>query len=181
MRMDRLGYLDKTGADIGPMIDINGRVIRLSQDAPSPKGASWWLGNQQIELSFDSWIDMYPTPEHDGLVVIFPKDDATPFQYPDNAAIYNADGSLRFRLRAPKPLSRHWPGYVHTAEQIEKRPPEGFWQVGWNVNDFGALCAWEAPYLMWANIGLHCDVYERRYFDPKTGEFDLEHYSTARR
>lgn len=178
MRMDRLGYLDKTGADIGPMIDINGRVIRLSQDAPSPKGASWWLGNKQIELSFDSWIDMYPTPEHDGLVVIFPKDDATPFQYPDNAAIYNADGSLRFRLKAPKPLSRHWPGYVHTPEQIEKRPSEGFWQVGWGCGE--GITDFSRPW-MWANIGLHCDVYERRYFDPKTGEFDLEHYSTARR
>ncbi len=37
--------------------------------------------------------------EHEGLVVIFPKDNATPFPFPDNAAIYNADGSLRFRLK----------------------------------------------------------------------------------
>lgn len=178
MRMEGLGYLDKEGVDIGPMLDIDGRVIHLSQDAPSPKGASWWLGGKLIELRFDSWIDMYPTPEHDGLVVIFPKDDATPFLFPDNAAIYNADGSLRFRLKAPKPLSRHLLGYVHASEEMARLEPEGFWQVGWGCGD-GIIDSYR-PW-MWAHIGLHCDVYERRYFDPATGEFDLEHYSTARR
>jgi len=178
MRMDRLMYLDMTGAEIGLMLDNHGRVIRLPQDAPSPKGASWLLGGKRVVLRFDSWIDMYPTPEHDGMVAIFPIDDAAIFQHPDNAAIYNADGSLRFRLKAPKPLSRYLPGYVHTPEQVAKLPPEGFWQAGWGCGD--GITDIYRPW-MWAHIGLWCDVYERRYFDPATGEFDLEHFSVSRR
>lgn len=178
MRMNRLMYLDKTGVEISSMLDNNGRVVRLLQDAPSPKGASWQMGNEQIKLRFDSWIDMYPTPEYDGLVVIFPRDDASIFQFPDNAAIYNPDGTLRFRLKAPKPLARRLPGYIHTPEEVGRLKPEGFWQVGWGCGD--GILDFNRPW-MWAHIGLWRDVYERRYFDPATGEFDLEHYSTARR
>lgn len=168
-----------------------GSLIRLpalweQPDTDFAASYAWWQGgyglawehvDKTVQLFPGVPISAYPTPNADSVIVL----DAPGMSVPNNAAIYNADGSLRFRLKAPKPLSRHWPGYVHTPEQIEKHPSEGFWQVGWNVNDFGDLCTWEAPYLMWANIGLHCDVYERRYFDPKTGEFDLEHYSTARR
>ncbi|MBL8413451.1 MAG: hypothetical protein JNM42_03330 [Propionivibrio sp.] len=137
-------------------------------------GLCWKYKGQQIQLFAGIPLSAFPTPMGDGVLII----DAPGMDAPDNAAIYNADGSLRFRLKAPKPLSRHWPGYVHTPEQIEKRPPEGFWQVGWGCGD--GITDFSRPW-MWANIGLHCDVYERRYFDPKTGEFDLEHYSTARR
>lgn len=144
-------------------------------------GIKWRYRGAEYVMDCGYAIQAVPLPESDGFLIVYPDFHKAPLTHPDNAAIYNADGSLRFRLKAPKPLSRHWPGYVHTAGQIEKHPAEGFLQVGWNVNDFGELCTWEAPYLMWANIGLHCDVYERRYFDPATGEFDLDHYSTARR
>lgn len=159
-----------------------GDAIPLKNNSgKSTFGVKWRCCGDEHIMDCGYAIQAVPLPESDGFLIIYPNFHKAPLNHPNNAAIYNADGSLRFRLKAPKPLSRHWPGYVHTPEQIEKRPSEGFWQAGWNVNDFGELCIWEAPYLMWANIGLHCDVYERRYFDPKTGEFDLEHYSTARR
>jgi hypothetical protein len=141
-------------------------------------GIKWRYQGDEHVMDCGYAIQAVPLPESDGFLIVYPYFHKAPMNPPDNAAIYNADGTLRFRLKAPNPLSRHWPGYVHTPEQIEKSAPEGFWQVGWGCGD--GITDIYRPW-MWANIGLHCDVYERRYFDPKTGEFDLEHYSTARR
>lgn len=156
-----------------------GATVSFDNWTQEPKfGVKWACDGREYLLDFGYEVDAYPTPTLDGIIIVYPDFHKAPLTHPDNAAIYNADGSLRFRLKAPKPLSSHWPGYVHTPEQIKKRPPEGFWQVGWGCGD--GITDFSRPW-MWANIGLHCDVYERRYFDPKTGEFDLEHYSTARR
>lgn len=149
------------------------------------RSQQWWQGGyglrweheeNLIELFPGVPLSAYPTPYGAGVVIVGLPD----FPSPNDAAIYNVDGSFRCHLKAPKPLSWHLPGYIHSPEQIAKISPEGFWQVGWRTNDFWEICTWEAPYLMWANIGLHCDVYERRYFDPDTGEFDLEHFHTGR-
>ncbi len=157
----------------------DGDVIPFKNNSgKSTFGVKWRCCGDEHIMDCGYAIQAVPLPELDGFLIVYPNFHKAPLHHPDNAAIYNADGSLRFRLKAPKPLSRHWPGYVHTPEQLEKRPSEGFWQIGWGCGD--GITDFSRPW-MWANIGLHCDVYERRYFDPKTGDFDLEHYSTARR
>ncbi|MCM8566977.1 hypothetical protein [Thauera linaloolentis] len=177
MKMQELYYLDKNGQTIGPMLTDSGKIKLITQNQPAPRGATWTLGAKTITIMFDQWIDLYPTPLLDGLVVLYPRGSPEPYVHPDNAAIHNANGSFRCHLKAPKPLSKHLPGYVHTPEQVAKLPTEGFWQVGWGCGD--GIRDFSRPW-MWANIGLHCDIYERRYFDPDTGKFDLEHFHTGR-
>lgn len=155
------------------------------EDRDYSKAQQWWGGGYGLRWKTEqAWVELFrgipfsafPTPNWDGVVIL----GIPEWIAPHNAAIYNADGSLRFHLKTPKQLTRHFPGYVHTADEVARLEPEGIWQVGWNTNDFGEICTWEAPYLMWAHIGLHCDVYERRYFAPDTGEFDMTHFHVAR-
>lgn len=156
-----------------------GEAIPLKNNSgKSTFGIKWKYRDDEYVMNCGYAIQAVPLPESDGFLIVYPYFHKAPLSPPDNAAIYNADGSLRCRLKAPKPLSRHLPGYVHTSEEVARLSAEGFWQVGWGCGD--GITDIYRPW-MWAHIGLHCDVYERRYFDPATGEFDLEHYSTARR
>ena len=140
-------------------------------------GIKWVYQGKEHLFDFGYAIQSTPLPSFDGFVIVFPYFHKSPFQLPDNAAVYNCDGTLRFRLKAPKPLSRHLPGYVHTPEHVEQLDPEGFSQVGRGYGD--GITDATRPW-MWAYIDLWYDVYERRYFDPTTGEFDLQHFSTFR-
>lgn len=173
MKITRLNY-----------ILSDGQEVSFEDWTHESKFGIKWVCNGEthiFDLGYVSGIE--PTPCMDGFVVVYPDFHSVPevFKPPHNAAIYNADGSLRLRLKTPKPLARHLPGYVHSPDEVARLEPEGIWQVGWNTNDFGEICTWEAPYVMWAHIGLHRDVYERRYFDPNTGEFDMTHSHVARR
>jgi hypothetical protein len=176
--MQDIHYLDRDGLVIGPMLDHEGRVLLITQEQPAPKGAKWSVESGSVSIMFNEWIDFYPTPNLDGLVVLYPIGASAPYAPPNNAAIYNADGSLRFHLKTPKHLTRHFPGYVHTADEVARLEPEGIFQVGWGFGD--GISDWDRPW-MWARISLHCDVYEQRYFDPDTGEFDMTHFHVARR
>jgi len=143
-------------------------------------GIKWVCNGETHVFNFGYSAGIEPTPCMGGFVVVYPDFHKVPtcFKSPHNAAIYNADGSLRLRLKAPKPLARHLPGYIHTAEEVAKLEPEGIWQIGWGFGD--GITDFERPW-MWARIGLHCDVYEQRYFDPNTGEFNMVHFHIARR
>jgi hypothetical protein len=137
-------------------------------------GLCWKYRGQQIKLFPGIPLSAFPIPMGDGVLIL----DAPGMDAPDNAAIYNPDGTLRFQLKAPKPLARRLPGYIHTPEEVGRLEPKRFWQVGWGCGD--GILDFNRPW-MWAHIGLWRDEYERRYFDPVTGEFDLEHISTVRR
>lgn len=178
--MDEIHYLDSSGHDLGPGLTRDGRIRRLPEESPALKGTTWLHCGRRVTIMFDAWVEICPTPTFDGLVVYGYPWGHNEFGRPDNAVIYNADGTLRCRLRAPVPLVRQLPGYTLTPEQIAKLKPEGFWQVGWRVNEFGQVCDWLAPYVMWAEIGLFEYAYECRFFDPTTGEFDLKHAAAGR-
>lgn len=126
---------------------------------------------------FDAWVDMLPTPTCDGLVVYGFPEDHPRFSCPNNAAIYNADGSLRCQLIPPPVLARSLPGTTLTPEQIHRMQPDGFWNVGCGRGD--GIEDGETPW-MWAHIGYGYDTFECRYFDPRTGKFDDEHFSVGR-
>lgn len=72
-----------------------------------PLGSELWLTDgRQIKLPFSAlpWM----LPDRTGVVVLFESgeythlDGSDVFSKPNNAAIYNADGSLRFQLRLPE-------------------------------------------------------------------------------
>jgi hypothetical protein len=159
----------------------DGRDISVEEWTHESKfGIKWESNGQSHIFDFGYCVGLEPTPSMDGFVVVYPNFHKVPacFKPPHNAAIYNADGSLRFHLKTPKPLTRHLPGYVHSPEEVAKLEPEGIFQVGWGFGD--GIPYSERPW-MWARIGLYCDVYEQRYFDPNTGEFDMTYFHVARR
>lgn len=178
--MTEIFFLDVKGNPFAPMLNASGQRHRLPQGSPAPRGAGWVHNGRPTTLMFDAWVDMLPTPTCDGLVVYgFPEDHAR-FPCPNNAAIYNADGSLRCQLVPPPVLARSLPGTTLTPEQIHRMVPDGFWDIGARINEFGEACEWLAPYTMWATIGYGYDTFECRYFDPRTGKFDDEHFSVGR-
>lgn len=168
-------------ADDGSMCPLP--VSLGEEDLDCSKAHQWWGGGYGLRWKAEQgWVELFrgiplsafPTPNWDGVVIL----GIPEWLAPHNAAIYNADGSLRFHLKTPKQLTRHFPGYVHTPEEVARREPEGIFQVGWGFGD--GISDWDRPW-MWARISLHCDVYEQRYFDPETGEFDMTHFHVARR
>ena len=178
MTMEDVHFLDSSGNDLGPVLTSAGRIQRLPEDSPALKGAIWSHCGQQIRLMFDAWVEVCPTPTLDGLVVYgYPKDHKE-FGRPDNAAIYNADGTLRCRLAVPRPLTRYLPGTTSSADVVAQMQADGFWQIGRGYGD--GIEDRNVPW-MWADIGYGFDAYERRYFDPRSGKFDQLHFSIGRR
>lgn len=146
----------------------------------SKRGLEWDADDGPHRFAYDFAIGVCIAPLQDAFVLDFPKWPDAPFQHPNNAAIYNADGSLRCQLIPPPVLARSLPGSTLTPEQIRRMVPDGFWDIGVRINEFGEACEWLAPYAMWANIGYGYDTFECRYFDPRTGKFDDEHFSVGR-
>lgn len=95
---------------------------------PSPKvelGSELWLDNdERVRLPFNAlpWI----LPDRKGGLVLFSDGEYTHpdgsdiFPKPNNAAIYNADGSLRFQLKLPAGTIADRIGGVHSGGMREK-------------------------------------------------------------
>lgn len=143
----------------------------------SKRGLEWDADDGPHRLAYDFAIGVCIAPLQDAFVLDFPKWPDAPFQHPNNAAIYNADGSLRCQLIPPPALARSLPGTTLTPEQIHRMQPDGFWNVGCGRGD--GIEDGETPW-MWAHIGYGYDTFECRYFDPRTGKFDDEHFSVGR-
>lgn len=173
-----LAYIDSSGQDFGLVVDAEGRMRVLDEDQPAPRGIRWIADDREIRLVFDAWVEFCVAPEIGAVVVYgFPSNHKS-FARPDNAAIYNADGTVRCRLRVPKVLARAFPGCTLTPEAIAVLPPDGFWRIGKGCSD--GIKDLSVPW-MWAEIGYGYDFFERRYFDPRTGRFDTTHFSAGRR
>ena len=96
-------------------------IVSFENWTQEPKiGVQWEFKEKEIRMNFGYEVDAFPTPVFDGVAVVFPNYEKAPYNHPDNAAVYNADGTLRFRLKAPKPLSRHLPRYIHTPEEVAR-------------------------------------------------------------
>lgn len=95
---------------------------------PPPKvelGSELWLdNNERVRLPFNAlpWI----LPARNGVLVLFKDGEYTNpdgsdiFPKPNNAAIYNADGSLRFQLKLPAGTIADRIGGVHSGGMPEK-------------------------------------------------------------
>ena len=95
---------------------------------PSPVlalGSEIWLeNNERVRLPFSAlpWI----LPARTGVLVLFEEGDYVDadgrdvFAKPNNAAIYNADGSLRFQLKLPDGHGADRVGGVHSGSLPER-------------------------------------------------------------
>lgn len=168
--VDELKYVGNEGELLRPI-----GVEPPTRPPPETRGIKWRVGGRRVWLKFGCWVLAFPTPARDGVAVVFPFGEVeSGYGAPDNAAIFNADGSLRFRLKSPSLLARYVPGYNMPEKYIR---PWGFSQIGCKVGKRG----FDGRWWMWAYITIaDTDCYETRYFDPDTGEFDQEHYSVSR-
>lgn len=157
----------------------DGNEIHYEEWKSGSKFGLCWIADDGFHrMSFGCSIVACPSPDWSSLIFVFPEWPVAPFQTPDNAAIYNADGTLRCQLKAPKVLTQAFPGCTLSAREIATMPPDGFWNIGRGCSD--GIKDFSVPW-MWAEIGYGYDFFERRYFDPRTGQFDTEHFSAGRR
>ena len=95
---------------------------------PKPKvvlGTELWLeGNERIRLPFEAQASILP--DRTGVLVLFEpgeyvsSDGSDVFSKPNNAAIYNSDGSLRFQLKFPEGDHSGRIGGIHSGSMPEK-------------------------------------------------------------
>lgn len=163
MKVTNLAFQTPRGAEI---------LFENWRGTDSIFAVTWQVEQRQIRMDFGYSVGCWPTPNLDGVAIVYPDIQGAPYLPPNNAVIINSDGTLRFQLKCPSLLARYVPGYNMPEKYIR---PWGFSQIGSGSFGFGNR------FTMWAYITIaDTDCYETRYFDPDTGEFDQEHYSVSR-
>lgn len=77
----------------------------LVEQINTGKGVRWEFDNNLVEiLERGKKIEGSPTPDPQYVVVIYPMDHEV-YRAPNNAVVYNADGSVHLQLTAPEPIS----------------------------------------------------------------------------
>jgi hypothetical protein len=91
-----------------------------------------WNNNEQIIVLEDNYsVTGYPTEKMDGVVAIYGL-NSKKFPAPNNAAIFNADGSFRLQLEVPEEM------LSTNAQRMKPNKSECYFQqAGWSINSKG--------------------------------------------
>ena len=116
-------------------------------------GLQWNFQGKTIKIFDDSHIFGYPDPQMDSVVAIYPLDSKL-YPAPNNAVIYNPDGTLRMQLKMPS-----------LASGETDKEYAYFKQVGWDEYPPGNPVT-----AMWIGYGDY--QFEIRILNTETGEFD---------
>jgi len=128
------------------------------------KGIRWTSDGREI-LIFEEGNRIFglPTPDGKRVVVIYPSDHRT-YPAPENAVVYNADGSVHLRLKMPRLVSS-------VAQEHERfvRKQGGIFNcyfdgVLWTKNS-------EGKGVIAVKICFHWEWIEERQLEHETGEF----------
>lgn len=138
--------------------------ILISKFLNSPyQGVRWKFKNKMISLFERGYvIEGRPAPDLKKVVVVYSMEH-NKYRAPNNAVIYNADGSIHLQLKTPKLISelaiKHFPpGKNVNPVQLY------FEKVRWVKDDNGKIvCA--------MTIGFNWEWREERILNPETGEF----------
>lgn len=131
------------------------------------KGVKWVNKTQHI-TKFETGYKIYgyPTPDLQKVVVLYPQEHVK-YPSPNNAVIYNAEGSIYMQLRAPNLIS--------DLAKKSRLKPFGLYfdQVSWAKDSKDDI-------VISMMIGFNRDWREERVLNPETGEFG-ECLSSGRR
>ena len=141
--------------------------------AYSLEGVYWFHNKKKIKIeNKDSSVHAYPSVDKKYVIAVY-QDQNTEFPMPNNAVIYNLDGSIHKVLEIPELLSEK--SKENIAKENHSNPPiednrYGHWGLGlcfkgfgWKKNDKGNL--FDAISIQYA-----AEYGEWRILNPKTGE-----------
>ncbi|NOS93058.1 MAG: hypothetical protein HOP30_14135 [Cyclobacteriaceae bacterium] len=137
----------------------NNREDEVSTNFFNSKGNGVrWINDEKEVAIFPSSgrIIAYPTPDFTFVVVIYHPMDNPDFAAPNNAVIYNKDGSIHHRMKQQKLVS-------DLAKKHLKDYSELFESVYWAHDKNGNV-------VMAVEVGFNRDLYECRIVDTNTGE-----------
>ena len=124
----------------------------------APQGLRWEFLGKEIKF-FEKPISLFglPTPNLQRVVVVYPYDHQT-YTSPNNAVIYNNDGSFYIQLKCPQLIS--------DLAKKSRLIPFGlyFERVAWSKDSKGDI-------ITSISIGYNRDWWESRVLNPETGEF----------
>lgn len=135
-----------------------------------PIGARWLHNNQEFVWRTEDKVSIYPSPDMKFLVVVFLRNPPLEFDYPHNALVLNADGSLRFPLRQPKRYSEQKTEFLdawwYYSDIPQQQPP---WWNFWHRRSTVKKLARMKMLIGW--VGDPNCSFEALDFDPETGKF----------
>lgn len=167
-------YITETGLELDLNLSMDKALFAgndradISAFYKSSSNGVKWYNETKGEITFlesDIYLVGYPTPDMEKVIIIYPMDHDT-YHAPNNAIIYNADGSVHIQLHAPEPIS-----------ELSKT----------RARNLAMTKSFNPPYRLyfdgvsWANvkgnvetvvkIGFDRDWWEERVLYPETGEF----------
>lgn len=176
-----LKFFNRSGivipVDISYPMDVyknaSGQVYSDFFDSSS-KGVSWIFNSQQVVVKNDN-VDIfaYPSTDKNYMIVVY-EGENNQFPMPNNAVIYNLDGSIHKVLKVPELVS---PKILEKIkEEKHSNPPiedNRYGNYGQGLQ-FGGF-AWgkdeEGNLINTISIKYTGEYGEWRVFNPKTGEF----------
>ena len=162
--IEKFGVKNKEGNILISHIGLETNMYNNREDEVSTSffnsrgnGVCWINEGKEVSI-FPSLgrIIAYPTPDLTFVVVIYHPMDNADFAAPNNAVIYNMDGSIHHRMKQQKLVS-------DLAKKHLKEYSELFESVYWANDKNGNV-------VMAVEVGFKRDFYERRILNPNTGE-----------
>jgi hypothetical protein len=136
---------------------------KINYSTASAKGIKW-VADEQASTIYSEGMRIHGmvTPDLKKVVVIYPPDHPV-FPSPNNAVVYNEDGTVHLTLACPEPISEL---IKKNARYLRSRQQAKLYIVGavWKRNE-------QEDVVMAINIEFDDEYYEARELNYATGEF----------
>lgn len=130
----------------------------------NPQGLKWEFQNKEIKF-FENPFSLFglPTPQLDKVILIYPYDHPK-YKAPQNAVIYNDDGSIYMQLKIPELISSTAKERKSRIKKFNPMNDAYFRGVYWSKDGKGNL-------ITVVSIDFDWEWWESRVLNPETGEF----------
>lgn len=172
MTISAIEYFSKSGLACQGIFCVNAFPYshRDVQHDGGPIGARWRHDGQEFGWRTDDKVSIYPSPDMQFLVVVFLRNPPATFEFPHNALVLNADGTVRQVVRQPERYAGQKTEFLwarwYEPEQVPLRPP---WWAFWRHHEPPPKAIRMKLLVGWAGDP-NC-AFEALDFDPETGIF----------
>jgi hypothetical protein len=168
--VEKFSYVTDSGIALRLNLEIGGNLFdgndksEISSFYKSDYSGVRWESSGRIISMMETGRSVYgrPTPDMKRVVVVYPYDHPV-YSSPNNAVVYNADGSIHMQLKAPKlisDLAKQQARFIHYKGGLSLF----FNDVDWKKNSDGKV-------VVAVSFGFNRDWHEERELNPETGEF----------
>lgn len=170
MMIEQFEYVSEEGTALLLNLGVGGYLFEGNDEVSISKylkssyqGIRWEYENKTVTF-FEKGYKIHgrPTPDLKKVIVIYSMEH-NKYRAPNNAVVYNADGSIHMKLKSPKLISEL--AKKHAPQRKIVNPVQLYFEkVRWVKDDNGnTVCA--------VTIGFNRDWREERILDPETGVF----------